>query len=176
MTQRFTLRDPPKYEALLALARLYPALDITAVETCCAFLRTATSVYNVLDNHFADYGLSMGKFTLLMLLFSADSQGLTPSDCADLAGVTRATVTGLLDGLVREGWVERKPHPDDRRRLIVVLTTQGSTLLDQMLPHHFQLTTELLQALNEDEKAQLQALLEKLRAGTLAFTQLKTEI
>ncbi|MEO0533788.1 MAG: MarR family transcriptional regulator [Cyanobacteria bacterium P01_A01_bin.123] len=171
VSQRFTLKDPPKYEALLALARRYPELDIAAVETCCAFLRTATSVYTVLDNHFADHELSMGKFTLLMLLFSSETGGLTPSDCADLAGITRATVTGLLDGLTREGWVERKTHPDDRRRLIIVLTAQGTTLLDQMLPRHFRLTTDLLQALSEDEKVQFQTLLQKLRDGALGLTE-----
>ena len=173
MSQRFPLRDLPKYEALIALAQLYPALDITSVETSCAFLCTATDVYSVFDTHFANYGLSMGKFTVLMLLLHSGPGGLTPSDCADLAGVTRATVTGLLDGLAREGWIERKPHPGDRRRLIIALTDYGMTQIDQVLPSYFTMVAKMMQVLSEDERKQLKTLLEKLKDG--ASTLLATD-
>ena len=45
------------------------------------------------------FGLSVGRFSLLMILHRYSESELTPSDLAQRAGVTRATVTGLLDGL-----------------------------------------------------------------------------
>jgi DNA-binding MarR family transcriptional regulator len=163
-----TLRDLPKYEALLELARQYPALNITAVETCLMFLRTATDVYGVLDHHFADYDLSMGKFMVLMLLKCSEA-GLTPSECADRAGVTRGTITGLLDGLERDGLIRRQPHPEDRRCTIVQLTDGGWALLDRMLPRHFHVIADLLCQLDEAEQKTLFTLLTKLRAGAQAL-------
>ncbi len=155
--------------ALQTLAQRYSELDVDAVEACLAFLRTTADVQAALDTHFARYGLSMGKFTLLMQLSQVD--GLTPSDCAERSGVTRATITGLLDGLEREGLVERRPCPDDRRMLRVHLTNVGRNLLDRMLPDHFCRTTGLMANLSSNEKTTLIKLLKKLQAGTPAMMQ-----
>ncbi len=166
-----TLRDLPKYEALLAMAERYPDLDVSAVEAYLTFLRTATDVHQVMDGHFAEHDLSMGKFTVLMLLYKAETglspeEFLTPSECAEMAGVTRGTITGLLDGLERQGWIERQPHPGDRRRSIIVLTSNGSDRLEAMLPRHFRLITAMMTQLTTDERETLTTLLQKLRSGT----------
>lgn len=151
------------------LANSYPELDIASVETCLAFLNTTADVYAALDVHFARYNLSMGKFTLLMQLLQADKQELTPSECAERTGVTRATVTGLLDGLERDKLVIRQPYPADRRMLSVQLTDIGRNLLSQMLPDHFCRTTNLMAHLTEAEKKTLIELLAKVKAGTPAM-------
>lgn len=117
----FTSRVNPDDRALMKLANQFPDLDVPSVKTCLAFLHTTAEVYEALDTHFARYGLSMGKFTVLMQLLQAGKQGLTPSKCAERAGVTRGTITGLLDGLEREGWVRRQPHTVDRRMLTIQL-------------------------------------------------------
>lgn len=158
-------------QALLNLATRYPELDVASVETCLAFLRATADVQTALETHFARYGLSMGKFTLLMQLLQADEQGLTPSECAERAGVARATVTGLLDGLEREGLVKRQPYPADRRMLSVQLTDKGRKLLSQMLPDHFCRTTGLMAHLTATEKKTLVKLLQKLQAGTPAMLE-----
>lgn len=155
--------------ALQALAQHYPDLEIASVEACLAFLRATADVQLALDTHFARYGLSMGKFTLLMQLSQVD--GLTPSECAARSRVTRATITGLLDGLERDGLVERRSDPDDRRMLRVHLTDKGHTLLNQMLPDHFCRTTGLMAHLSSSEKKTLIKLLEKVQAGTPAMLE-----
>ena len=144
-------------------------LDLAAIETCLAFLHTSTEVYNALDAHFARYNLSRGKFTVLMQLFVHGEAGLKPSEVAELAGVTRATITRLIDGLVRDELVERRAHPEDRRMLVMFLTDQGNALLEQMLPDHFCRTTALLQALSSSEKKELMRLLAKVRQGISAM-------
>ncbi|MEB3268922.1 MAG: MarR family transcriptional regulator [Leptolyngbya sp.] len=164
-----TLRDLPKYEALLALAQRYPDLKITAVEACLMFLRTATDFYGVMDQHFGRHGLSTGKFMVLMLLKCAGETGLTPSECADRAGVTRGTMTGLLEGLAREGLIQRQTHPQDRRCTLVHLSDRGYGLLDGMLPEHFQTISALLSPLSVTEQKTLFSLLEKQRAGAVAI-------
>lgn len=155
-------------QTLQTLAAQYTELDIASVEACLAFLRATADVQTALEAHFARYGLSMGKFTVLMQLSQAD-EGLTPSECAERSGVTRATITGLLDGLEREQLVERQPCSRDRRMLSVRLTQKGKTLLTQLLPDHFCRTTGLMAHLTANEKKTLIKLLEKLQAGAPAM-------
>lgn len=49
------------------------------------------------------------------------------SDVAAELGTTTATLTGLIDGLVADGLLERNPHPHDRRAVLLTLTAKGST-------------------------------------------------
>ena len=164
-----TLHSFVDRQTLQNLANRYPELDIASVETCLAFLNTTADVYAALNVHFARYNLSMGKFTLLMQLFQADEQKLTPSECAERTGVTRATITGLLDGLERDKLIIRQPYPADRRMLSVQLTDKGRELLSQMLPDHFCRTTNLMADLTEAEKKILIELLTKVKNGTPAM-------
>jgi DNA-binding MarR family transcriptional regulator len=156
-------------QTILNFAKRYPELDVASIETCLAFLHTTADVYQALDVHFARYGLSRGKFTLLMQLYLADEKGLTPSECAQRADVTKATITGLLDGLERDGLVRRLPDITDRRMLRLQLTDKGRDLLSQMLPDHFCRTTDLMANLTDSEKKTLIKLLNKVRTGTSAM-------
>ena len=42
--------------------------------------------------------------------------------------ITSATMTGILDRLEKLDLIERQPHPEDRRAILVCLTKQGSRL------------------------------------------------
>ncbi|MDZ8053441.1 MAG: MarR family winged helix-turn-helix transcriptional regulator [Aulosira sp. ZfuVER01] len=165
----FVSPQVPSPQELTELAQQFSELDIPSIEACLAFLNTTSVVYAALDTHLARHQLSMGKFTVLMQLFRTKGQGLTPSECAERSGVTRGTITGLLDGLEKDGLVKRQPHPVDRRRLIVELTSQGQQKLTQMLPEHFCRTTEMMAHLNSDEKKTLIELLFKLQVGIPAM-------
>ncbi|MET9261870.1 MarR family transcriptional regulator [Amycolatopsis sp. NPDC004079] len=44
---------------------------------------------------------------------------LTPKELAGYAGLAPASVTALVDRLERKGIVNRMPHPDDRRKVLV---------------------------------------------------------
>jgi DNA-binding MarR family transcriptional regulator len=42
-----------------------------------------------------------------------------------------ATVTAVVDHLEKAGLVERRPHPDDRRAVLVVITKKGMEVADE---------------------------------------------
>jgi DNA-binding MarR family transcriptional regulator len=95
----------------------------------------------------------------------------TPAELADAAGVTRATMTGLIDTLERDGYVRREPDPYDRRMMSVRLTAKGERFLGDFLPGHFKLISGLMAPLNESERKVLVRLLGKIQkqAATLAL-------
>jgi DNA-binding MarR family transcriptional regulator len=51
--------------------------------------------------------------------------GATATDLAAHLGVTKQAASQLVDELVRKGYAERRPHPDDARARLVVLTELG---------------------------------------------------
>ncbi|GGX36924.1 MarR family winged helix-turn-helix transcriptional regulator [Streptomyces chartreusis] len=51
--------------------------------------------------------------------------GATVTDLAVHLGVTKQAASQLVDEIVRKGYAERRPHPDDARARLVVLTERG---------------------------------------------------
>ena len=158
----FYLRDLPKYEAIRQRAARYPELDPRALEVFLVLLRVASDVLDGLEAFLASRGTSQGKFTILMLLNRDPDAGISPSELADRSGVTRATITGLLDGLTREKLVLREDDAGDRRKAVVRLTRRGRTHLETMLPAYYGQVAELMSELTDDEKVELIALLGKV--------------
>ncbi|MES2210904.1 MAG: MarR family transcriptional regulator [Chloroflexota bacterium] len=77
----------------------------------------------------------------LVLGVLRDHGAMSPSELGERLIVTRATVTGLLDSLERRGFVTRSPNPADRRGLVVEITPDGLTVLQELrtlIRHHEQ--------------------------------------
>ncbi|MGY6020746.1 MarR family winged helix-turn-helix transcriptional regulator [Streptomyces spinosirectus] len=51
--------------------------------------------------------------------------GATVTELAAHLGVTKQAASQLVDEIVRKGFAERRPHPDDARARLVVLTERG---------------------------------------------------
>jgi DNA-binding MarR family transcriptional regulator len=51
--------------------------------------------------------------------------GATIGELAEHLGVSKQAASQLVEELVRKGYVERRPHPDDARARLVVLTERG---------------------------------------------------
>jgi DNA-binding MarR family transcriptional regulator len=170
----FYLRDLPKHETLLSHSRRYPNVAPTACEAFLVLLRVASDVLSRKEEHLQEHGISQGRFTVLMILNRNPEVGLSPSDLAQRAGVTRATMTGLLDGLEREGLVTRSGHPQDRRMLTVRLTEAGMRRLDQMLPEYFRRIGVLMGDMDEPEQRLFIDMLRRIesRLPELAETKL----
>ncbi|MFM8334931.1 MAG: MarR family winged helix-turn-helix transcriptional regulator, partial [Opitutaceae bacterium] len=77
-------------------------------------------------------------------------------------GVTRATITGLVDTLERDGLVARSSNVEDRRMRSVSLTPRGSSLLRGILPEHFRRMAWLIATFDEQERVTLVRLLGKV--------------
>ena len=163
------LKDLPRYECLLKAAQAHPELDPSAAEVFLHLLRSGDEVFRVVDRHLARHHISEGRFGVLMALWSSAERpggdgrrALSPAELADHTGVTRATITGLVDTLERDGLVERSPNVDDRRMRSVSLTLRGSALLREILPEHFRRMAWLMATLDEQERVTLVRLLGKV--------------
>ncbi len=161
--------DAPRYERLRRLAQRFPGLDTRAIETCIALLRASHDLSGAYEAHLGRHGLSLGRFTVLVRLYTSEDTertgGLTPADLAENSGVSRATMTGLLDTLEKDGLISREDHPEDRRMYTVRLTPKARQLIEGMLPDHYRRIAALMAPLSEEEHATLRELLAKVAVG-----------
>ena len=164
------LRDLPKYETLLAYSKRYRNVNPGAVEAFLNLLRVASDVLDSTDQYFNEHGTSQGRFTVLCLLNRNPDVPLCPADLAQRAGVTRATRTGLLQGLESEGLIKRTSSDDDKRMFFVELTSKGRRYLDNILPDWFRRVGDLMGGVNDKERATMLKSLEKVRSRREVFT------
>jgi DNA-binding MarR family transcriptional regulator len=163
--ERLIPKSLPKGEVLRKVAQRYPDLPIDAMEIFLSIKRVVQQ--SDCDNQEAleRFGLSEGKFFVLADLFSEDLLGHdapSPSEIAEQLGVTRATITGLLDGLERDGYLERCPDHRDRRALTVHMTDKARQFLDEYIPWAFRRISAQMADLTEPERQTLIELIAKI--------------
>lgn len=164
------LRDLPSTEVLQKFAQRYPQADVSAIATFLHLLRVATDFSTALDECLSRHGLLQGRWWVLILLMREESKVSLPSILAEKAGVSRATMTGLLDSLERDRLVQRIIDPADRRCVSIKLTAAGEAKLDAVMPDYYSRLRVCMQSLDEASRAQLQQMLTQLHAGIGAFS------
>ena len=140
------------------IPEINPAAVLAMLEIKQAGEKVQASVMDVLQQ---EYHLSEGKFCLLIVLHQ-HPQGIAPSQIAGKVGVTKATVSTMIQRLEREGMVAVLPDPDDARGKLICLTKKGRDFMDELLPPHYLRVTKLMERLTEDEQKELSRLLKKM--------------
>src|SRR4051795_5422801 len=107
-----------------------PEGNALATEAAMNTIRTADLLFDRIGRLLRPLNVSAAGGLVLGLL--RDHGPMTPSQLGERLIVTRATVTGLLDSLEARGYVRRQPHATDRRSLVVELTPEGITTLQQV--------------------------------------------
>lgn len=122
--------------------------------------RISRMVLRIMDGTSSQLGLSQSKLGVLMYLSGESDLCARPSVLASHCGVSRAAMTGLLDSLEAEGYVERDQHPGDRRALMVKLLPPGQAFLERITLQDYQVS-ELMKALDVTERRTLIELIMK---------------
>ena len=113
----------------------------------------------------ADHGLTINQFECLLLLARAEERRMRRVDLADQLILTASGVTRLLDGLERDGFVDRANCATDRRVTYAVLTDDGHRKLQEASRTHVaDLRTFFEKRYSSEELEQLAALLGRLTA------------
>ena len=91
-----------------------------------------------------------------------DAGPLAPAQLADELYLARPTISNLLKGLEADGLVRRDPSPSDRRSVVVTPTAYGRDVLEQFRHGRLEVLTEALEALDAEDRAQLEGALPAL--------------
>ena len=112
----------------------------------------------LVDERARDMGLTLARARLLMELAKRD--GPIQSDLAGLLDIEQPTLVRLLDGLERNGMIERRAVEGDRRARRVFLTEAARAQAQDILDFLAELRAGILQGIERDE---LEAALDVLR-------------
>ena len=159
--------DIPRFETLSTYMQRYPDLDPAAFEAFLTLLHVGSSLHDRMEQCLAAQGISHGRFILLAVLNRNPEQPMSATELAEKAGVTKQTITSLLDGVESCGLVKREAHPDDRRSTLVRLQPAGRALLDRILPPLYRAQSSLMSGLSADEQRQLVKLLKQVQLKVL---------
>jgi DNA-binding MarR family transcriptional regulator len=133
-----------------------PGADPTATELIINLLVTATLLQGKLEGVLRQNKLTVGSFNAMQVI-AGDSEPLTPSEVSRrmTVPVTTATMTGILDTLEGNGYIERRRHPTDRRRVNLHLTAHGRRVNDDVVPRVLQHEKTWTAALTKTERTKL---------------------
>ncbi|MFA5035443.1 MAG: MarR family transcriptional regulator [Candidatus Margulisiibacteriota bacterium] len=84
------------------------------------------------------------------------------SDISNALGVTMANVTSMVDRLIRDGFVERREDPDDRRIVRVSLTKVGRKVCEEVRESKRRHFTRIFEKLSVKERSRMLEIMEKV--------------
>lgn len=114
----------------------------------------------------ADHGLTLSDYEVLVRLAHAPDRRMRRVDLAEQVLLTASGVTRLLDGLERDGLVERGSCATDRRVVYAVLTDVGLAKLREAAGTHLAQVDGYFSArLDGDELGDLAELLSRVASG-----------
>jgi DNA-binding MarR family transcriptional regulator len=157
-----TTRDGILSQLLESVEQSYPDLDPSMLQASLAILDFSAEANAAVQSHFERYQLSQGRFGILLLLSQLPNHDWTPAQLANYAGVSRATLTGLLHTLEKDEWILRRPSPDDKRSVRILLSSSGERRLNAILPDHFARFSQALATLSLYERLSFLQLLTKV--------------
>jgi DNA-binding MarR family transcriptional regulator len=114
------------------------------------------------------YGLTFARYEALMLLHFSHAGSLPLGKMGARLQVHPASVTNLVDGLERAGFVQRTPHPTDGRMTLAAITPDGRSVARDATEalHEIRFGTE---PLSDEALAAMTEILREARAGAGDF-------
>ncbi|TWT08604.1 MarR family transcriptional regulator [Planococcus sp. CPCC 101016] len=137
------------------------SLDLDAIAVVTNVYRMAQGLKNKMEREvLADYGLSWTSFSMLYDLWIGDS--IETKKLAELAGVTKPTVSNITKTLERKELCYRKTGDRDRRATYVTITEKGRSVMEDLYPRFHQGEAEIASGLSVAEQKQVSALIRKV--------------
>jgi DNA-binding MarR family transcriptional regulator len=154
-------RAPPMDRETTAALR--PGDHKTELRLWLRLLTCSTLIENGVRKRLREsFDVTLPRFDLMAQLDKTPA-GLTLGELSQRMMVSNGNVTSIVEALVGQGMLDRKPSPLDRRAQVVSLTADGRRVFRQMAAAHENWIAETFAGLNSAEEEQLMALLGKAK-------------
>ena len=129
-------------------------------EMADAFFTTSHALRRVAERDMATEGLTMARLRVLRQLDA--NELLRLGELGRRLGVASRTMTTTVEGLDRDGLVQRRGDPSDRRATTVSLTNKGRSLLTHIQQRRRAGIGTLFDAVDDDLRISFLAVLDQL--------------
>lgn len=138
-----------------------PADPALVMDAFRALLRTARRLRRITGPILAEWGLTGAQFGSLSRI---PPEGISLTELAAMSSADPATVSGIVDRLVRDGFISRERSAEDRRAVHITLTEKGKETLAAVIPIHRRAVSEALGPMDEESLRALLSLLGRIEA------------
>lgn len=115
------------------------------------------------------HGVSIHRLTVLEALWFQQKTGCTLRSLQDRLYLPKQTIHTIVDGLVKEGYLERLPSPEDKRTKVLRLTESGLAYAKTQVAPMYQWEGKAMRQLAPDDRAVMlrtyKQLIDALRTG-----------
>jgi DNA-binding MarR family transcriptional regulator len=129
---------------------------LTPARSAASLMTVIPAVTRFLRAELRQHGqpnFSLSQLRVLYFLNRKPQSSL--SEVAEYLDVTRPTMSAMIERLVQRGLVQRMDDPQERRRVILTLTDNGTTELEQVYGATLDSVANHLEGLSEDQLHQL---------------------
>jgi hypothetical protein len=100
------------------------------------FITSVHDLMSALESALTPHGLTMGDYEVLVYLSEAEKQRMRMRDLAAALQLSPSGLTRRLDGMVKNGWVQRAGCDEDKRVMWAHLTASGAEKMTAAAPDH----------------------------------------
>lgn len=115
---------------------------------------------NKADSTISELGLNAEQGRTIGYI--SDHEGIIQKDLADFFNKRGASITSMLQGLERKGYIERRIPKDNEREKRVYVLPKGSELIDTFNTKFEEIENEIAASLSPEENETLKKLLTKI--------------
>lgn len=124
--------------------------------------RVVQSFNRVLVKNFKENGIELSREQWSVLAVLWENNGCSQQHIAEKSFRDRPSVTRLIDNMEKDGLVERKPDPNDRRSNLIFLTQKGKDLEDKIIPLVNKTVEESYQGISKENILTVKAVLQEI--------------
>lgn len=139
-------------------AERLPGVDTSPADVGARVRRIAALLEAEVSGDLAARDVTRAELDVLTAL-RRSGRPLRAGEITTMTGSPGASITKRLDRLERAGLVERAVHERDKRGVLVALTAEGESLVDELFPRQVEHERAALADLAEAERAELGRLL-----------------
>lgn len=161
---------PLRFDPIDEAARQWGARwqAVPAMHAVTSLMRVQQLVLARLDALLKPFGLTFSRYEALVLLMFSTRGSLPLGKMGERLQVHPTSVTSIVRRLEASGLVVRRPHPRDRRAVLAEITPEGRAVVRRAT--RVLVGAEFgLEALNDEERAELSRLLRPIRLGAGDF-------
>jgi DNA-binding MarR family transcriptional regulator len=112
-------------------------LEPDELETWLSYVAATTLLEGALDRQLQrDAGIPHAYYQILAMLSEVPDRTLRMSELAAITQSSQSRLSHAVARLERNGWIRRKPCPEDRRSTFAQLTEEGFAVLAAAAPGH----------------------------------------
>ncbi|MCM3666745.1 MarR family transcriptional regulator [Mesobacillus subterraneus] len=139
-------------------------MDITMDKAIgSASVRLSKKLTRIINIYLKPYNITTEQWSVLRTL--SDSDEISQKELSQRSDKDQATLTKILDLLVKHELVERLPNPADRRSFLIKITAKGGKIVHEVTPYLEKIFLKITREISEEKLLMYREVLLSLEAN-----------